>query len=328
MLLINRTSNNLVTLPMEKLDIPRLELETFAHVNFKIPFLKVEQHPLDANYFIIKNRENYPVNDYISPNRRQFYKIFHITSGSGILTVGLHQYLLSAGDIAFLHPDEIMSWQTTSADTGGHFCLIHPKYFEHADHVLQLFKHYRYFKPSSAVIQLTESQSARVNRYFEFILREEESYNDDKKQAILLHLQMILLEAQRAGKNLADVAVPESYRYIHGFLTLLESTFQIQGPDTVVTIKTAGEFAAQLNVHPNYLNMLVKNQTGKTLREHIQERLLYEAKVLLMQTDWDIRTISYVLGFSEHAAFTSFFNKKEHLSPSMFRQTAASQVNI
>ncbi|WP_419836231.1 AraC family ligand binding domain-containing protein [Xanthocytophaga agilis] len=47
--------------------------------------------------------------DYISPNRRQFYKIFHITSGIGILTVGLHQYFLSPGDIAFLHPDEIMS---------------------------------------------------------------------------------------------------------------------------------------------------------------------------------------------------------------------------
>ncbi len=313
---------------MEKLDIPRLELETFAQVNFKVPFLKVEQYPFNASYFTIKNRKYNPVNDYISPNRRQFFKIFHITSGTGILTVGLHQYFLNPGDIAFLHPDEIMSWQTTSPDTDGHFCLTHPKYFEDADHVLQLFRHYRYFKPSKAVVQLTESQSARVNQYFEFILREDESFNDDKKQAILLHLQMILLDVKRAGKNLPDVAVPESYRYIHGFLTLLESTFQVQGPDTVVKIKTAGEFANQLNVHPNYQNSLVKNQAGKTLREHIQERLIYEAKALLIQTDWDIRTISYVLGFSENAAFTSFFNKKEHVSPSKFKESALSQVNI
>lgn len=313
---------------MDKPNIPRLELETFAQVNFKVPFLNVERYPLDASYFTIKDRKYTPVKDYISPNRRQFYKIFHITSGTGILTVGLHQYLMSAGDIAFLHPDEIMSWQTTSSDPEGHFCLIHPNYFEQATHLARLFKHYPYFSPSKAVIQLTEPQSVKVNKYFESILEEEEGHNEDKKQAIFLHLQLILLEAQRAGKTLADVAVPESYRYVYGFLNMLESTFQIDGPDTVVKIKTAGEFADQLHVHPNYLNSLVKTQTGKTLREHIQERLLYEAKVLLAQTDWDIRTISYVLGFSEQAAFTSFFNKKENISPSKFRENALSWANI
>ncbi len=178
------------------------------------------------------------------------------------------------------------------------------------------------------MIQLTESQSSNIDRYFGMMLKEEESGDADKKQAILLHLQMILLEAKRAGKNLADVAVPESYRYIHGFLTLLESTFQVHGPDKVVKIKTASEFAGQLHVHPNYLNSVVKNQTGKTLREHIQERLLYEAKILLKYTDWEIKSISYVLGFSEQAAFTSFFNKKENSTPSLFRESAMAPVNI
>lgn len=300
---------------MEKPNIPRLELETFAKVNFN-----VEQYPVNAQYFTIKDRNTTPVKDYISPNRRQFYKIFHITSGTGILIVGLHQYCLNPGDIAFLHPDEIMSWQTTSSETGGHFCLIHPNYFEQAVHLLHLFRNYPYFKASRAVIQLTAAQSLKVDQYFAAILEEEEGSNEDKKQAIFLHLQMILLEAQRAGKNLEDIAVPDSYRYIHDFLNLLESTFQIQDPDTVVKIKTATEFAEQLHVHPNYLNSQVKQQTGKTLREHIQERLLYEAKVLLTQTDWEISTISRVLGFSEHAAFTALFNKKENTSPSKFRE--------
>ncbi|QHS60003.1 AraC family transcriptional regulator [Chitinophaga agri] len=307
---------------MDQSNIPRLELEAFTQVNFKVPFLNVEQYPYDASYFSIKNRQQHPVKDYISPNRRQFYKIFHITSGTGILTVGLHQYFMSAGDISFLHPDEIMSWQTTSAETGGHFCLIHPHYFEQATHLVQLFRQYPYFKPAQAVVQLSDNQSIKVNQYFEAILAEEEGQNEDKKQAIFLHLQLILLEAQRAGKNLADVAVPDSYRYIHGFLSLLESAFQTDGADTPVKIKTAAEFAEQLHVHPNYLNSLVKNQTGKPLREHIQERLLYEAKVLLTQTDWDIKNVSYVLGFSEQAAFTSFFSKKAGMSPSRFREKA------
>jgi AraC family transcriptional activator of pobA len=314
---------------MEGTDIPRLGLESFAEVNYKVPLLKVQHYPVDASYFSIENREHYPVVDYISPNRRKFYKIFHMTAGTGILTVGLHQYVMGPKEIAFLHPDEIMSWQTTSGETGGHFCLIHPAYFGHdADHVYQLFRQYPYFNASTAVVQLTDTQSDTINRYFESMLNEERGNKEDKRQAILLHLQMLLLETRRAGKNRATAAVPESYGYIHGFLSLLESAFRIEGSNTEIKIKTAAEFADQLHVHPNYLNSLVKNHTGKTLREHIQDRLLYEAKSLLVQTDWDINTISDGLGFSGHAAFTTFFRKKEHVSPSVFRKNITMQPNI
>ncbi len=118
----------------------KIELESFSSEQYKVPLLKVLHYPFNSTHFIIENRDNYPIVDYISPNRREFYKIFHMTSGTGILTVGLHQYEMGPDSIAFLHPDEIMSWQTTSAETGGHFCLIHPAYFEReAPHVLDLF---------------------------------------------------------------------------------------------------------------------------------------------------------------------------------------------
>ena len=301
--------------------IPRLDLEVFAKEGYKVPLLNVEHYPLDSNYFIVENREHYPVRDYISPNRRRFYKIFHMTSGTGVLTVGQHRYEMAADEIAFLHPDEIMSWQTTSKETGGHFCLIHPAYFNHEfDHVLQLLKRYPYFHSSKAVIQLTQDQSVNINSHFDSILREDRGNNEDKKQGILLHLQMILLESQRAGKNKTEAAFPESDRYIYRFLSLLEDAFQVEERDSVVKLKTAAEFADQLHVHPNYLNSLVKSHTGKTLREHIQDRLLYEAQTLLLQTDWDISEISDGLGFSGHAAFTSFFRKKANVSPSAFRK--------
>jgi AraC-like DNA-binding protein len=246
-----------------------------------------------------------------------------MTSGTGILTVGLHKYEMGPDSIAFLHPDEIMSWQTTSEDTGGHFCLIHPRYFEHdAEHVRQLFKNFVYFKADKAVIQLTPGQSTTIDQNFRNMLEEERMDNEDKKQAILLHLQMILVETQRAGKNVAVTEVSDNFNYIYKFLSLLESNFQLEEKGVSVKYKTASEFADQLHVHPNYLNSLVKQQTGRTLREHIQERILYEAKSLLLQTDWEINNIGYGLGFSGPAAFTSFFRKKENMSPSIYRRNA------
>ncbi|MFD0795608.1 helix-turn-helix domain-containing protein [Mucilaginibacter litoreus] len=301
--------------------IPRLELEAFAADGYKTSVLNVEHYPLSSKHFVIENRNNYPVKDYISPHRRKFYKIFHMTAGTGILTIGLNRYEMGPDEIAFLHPDELMSWQTTSEETGGHFCLIHPDYFgQDADHVLQLFRQYPYFIPDRAVVQLTAGQSAAINGYFEIMLKEERGNSDDKKQAILLQLQMLLLESRRAGKSKLQSAVSEGYGYIYRFLSLLESSFQVQEHNSIAKLKTAAEFADELHVHPNYLNALVRNHTGKTLREHIQDRLLHEAKSLLVQTDWGINQISDGLGFSGQAAFTSFFRKKANLSPSEFRK--------
>lgn len=306
---------------MEKTQIPRLALESFSAVNYKTPLLNVQHYPIDSKYFIVENRDNYPVVDYISPNRRKFFKIFHMTSGTGVLTIGLHRYEMGPGEIAFLHPDEIMSWQTTSEETGGHFCLIHPDYFTNeSDHVLQLLRAYAFFRPDNAVVQLTDTQSVTIDQYFKNMYTEDRQDNDDKKQAILLHFQMLLLEAQRAGKKKVTTEVPESYGYIYNFLNLMESTFRIQSPQSTLKLKTASEFADQLHIHPNYLNTLVKSQTGKTVRDHIQDRIIYEAKTLLARTDWDISAISDCLGFSGPAAFTAFFKKKQQVSPSLFRK--------
>ncbi|SDG21871.1 helix-turn-helix domain-containing protein [Chitinophaga filiformis] len=307
---------------MENSSIPRKELETFATESYKIPLFDVQHYPVDSSYFIIQNRETYPVKDYISPHRRKFYKIFHMTSGTGILTVGLHQYEMGRNEIGFLHPDEIVSWQTTSKETGGHFCLIHPDFFgRDAEHVLQWLKQFPYFLPDKAVVQLQEDQSAAINGYFATMLREAQSDSDDSKQAIMLQLQLLLLESQRAGKNRIQTEVQENYGHIYKFLSLLESSFQVRDRNALTKLKTAAEFADELHVHPNYLNSLVKKHTGKTVRDHIQERLLHEAKSLLVHTDWGINEISDGLGFSGQAAFTSFFKKKENISPLAFRKT-------
>jgi AraC family transcriptional regulator, transcriptional activator of pobA len=314
---------------MTKHSIPRMALETFAEDSYQVPLLLVEHYPLDSRYFVIQNRENYPVKDYISPHRRQFYKIFHMTAGTGVLTIGLHRYEMGPNEIAFLHPDEIMSWQTTSEETGGHFCLIHPNYFGHeADHVLQLFRQYPNFQTDKAVIQLTEAQSAAIDAHFKAMYDEDRGDHEDKKQAILLQLQMLLLESRRAGKDLVQTAAPETYGYLYRFLQILESSFQVQVRGAYAKMKTAAEFAGELHVHPNYLNALVRNHTGKTVRDHIKDRLVHEAKSLLVQTDWDIYEIGAGLGFSSQAAFTSFFKRKAGVTPSAFRKNALDQKDI
>lgn len=106
------------------------------------------------------------------------------------------------------------------------------------------------------------------------------------------------------------------------FIELLERQFPIASPGQKVTLRTASDYAAQLSVHSNHLNKVLKDTTGKTTTEHISSRLVQEARILLKQTDWTISEIAYSLGFEQLSHFSNFFKKQTSLSPGEVRSLA------
>ncbi|GHN01818.1 AraC family transcriptional regulator [Cytophagales bacterium WSM2-2] len=82
----------------------------------------------------------------------------------------------------------------------------------------------------------------------------------------------------------------------------------------------AQDFANKLNLHPNYLNSVIKSKTGRTVNDWISERTLSVAKSLLRNTPYTAKEIAYKLGFSESTHFSRFFKKHTELSPNAFRK--------
>jgi AraC family transcriptional regulator, transcriptional activator of pobA len=80
-------------------------------------------------------------------------------------------------------------------------------------------------------------------------------------------------------------------------------------------------FAEKLNIHPNYLNSVIKSKTGKTVTEWISERTISVAKSLLMSSSYSSKEIAYKLGFSEPTHFSRFFKKQTHVSPGAYRKS-------
>ncbi|MFV0143729.1 MULTISPECIES: helix-turn-helix domain-containing protein [Empedobacter] len=74
-------------------------------------------------------------------------------------------------------------------------------------------------------------------------------------------------------------------------------------------MKTPADFATKLNIHVNQLNLSVKSVTKQTTTQIIKQKIVEEAKNLLLYTDWDIAQVGYKLGFEEPAHFNNFFKK-------------------
>jgi len=131
----------------------------------------------------------------------------------------------------------------------------------------------------------------------------------------LLHVALKMQPSQNAEEH----PINASQRISTLFLELLEHQFLIDDSHPNVLLRSASDFANQLNVHVNHLNRAVKEITQKTTTQVISERILQEAKILLRHSAWNISEIAWALGFTEATHFNNFFKKHVQTSPLKFR---------
>jgi AraC family transcriptional activator of pobA len=130
-----------------------------------------------------------------------------------------------------------------------------------------------------------------------------------------------------AGVTFDKQPINASQRISTLFLELLERQFPIDDNHQTVNLRSASDFAKQLNVHVNHLNRALKDTTEKITSQIIAERILQEAKILLKHSAWTVSEIAYTLGFTEVTHFNNFFKKHVQLSPLKFRNVCIVQSN-
>jgi hypothetical protein len=122
------------------------------------------------------------------------YQIFQIVSGTGFVFLENQVSFLVAGDLVFIKPGSRWIWSLSDKVTL-HYCHIPPQFL--APHVTRLFKQDPVFNYRKVVRNLPHGQADTIGALFEMIRQEERGGYEDKKDAILIHLQLLLLLAQR-----------------------------------------------------------------------------------------------------------------------------------
>lgn len=79
-------------------------------------------------------------------------------------------------------------------------------------------------------------------------------------------------------------------------------------------------YASQLCITPRYLSQIVREVSGRTVVDYINQMLLMEASYLLQQTSLPIVQIADRLHFSEAASFTRFFTRMKGMNPRVLRK--------
>ena len=80
------------------------------------------------------------------------------------------------------------------------------------------------------------------------------------------------------------------------------------------------DYADELCITPNYLNRLVRAQTGHSAMDWIEISRLNLAKSLLKQGELQIAEIAAAVGIDDQSYFTRFFKKNEGITPTQYRE--------
>ena len=90
----------------------------------------------------------------------------------------------------------------------------------------------------------------------------------------------------------------------------------------LTNIKIAHEFS----YHPNYINRVFKEATGKTIKAYITELKLADARKLLKTTTLSINQISELCGFESYSYFIKTFRTHQGIAPLKYRKQNSSQL--
>ncbi len=81
------------------------------------------------------------------------------------------------------------------------------------------------------------------------------------------------------------------------------------------------DYAEILNVTPNYLNEVIRTSINIPAKEFIQNRLILEAKRMVVFTDKSSKEIGFELGFDDPSHFSKFFKSNAGQSLQEFRES-------
>lgn len=256
------------------------------------------------------------IGNHVAPHKWSYYRIGLFTQGSAEYTCGIYKFKAAKNTLIMIPARIINTNNNWSADTAGFLVVFNLDFFlqNHFPHTY--IENKRILQPSvQPYIRLTQEQADEVEMIFKTILHEKQGDDPHKNELIALKIIELIILAERLYLEVQGIDSNETVlETVKKFSDLVESNFE--------KYRSVSFYASQLHIHPNYLNALVKSQTGFTAKESILGRLVLEAKYLLQTTSLSVKEIASKLGFDDANYFNAFFKRCEKITPTAYRTSS------
>ncbi|MGE8428164.1 MAG: helix-turn-helix domain-containing protein [Sphingobacterium sp.] len=251
-------------------------------------------------------------NDYeLTPRGLDFFAFILFENGQGVHTIDSVGHEIHPNQIHLLFPGQYHSWMVTK-QVYIHLLFISKK-------LLNSFKsNFVYpleFYLKFPVIPLQFNAFNRLKSGFEGI-RDELQLVNPIREIIFTQLRTITLQVSREAINIFNRIGGSAQPIVERFSVLVLSNFRKH--------RKISFYADELNISPNYLNILVKRHFGTTATSFLYKEIINEVKYELLYSNKRIKEIAVDFNFTNMSTFTTFFKSNTGVSPKSFIDQARS----
>jgi AraC family transcriptional regulator, transcriptional activator of pobA len=172
--------------------------------------------------------------------------------------------------------------------------------------------------PDPVHLRLRDGQrQAELTGLIDSLARELQSDAAGHERAVQLHagLLTVWLERQIASQGAGaagEARMPASRRLVAAFTSLVETDF--------ASGRGVSHYARELGVTSTHLSRACRQCSGRPASKILADRVAFEARRLLLETELPVAEIGRRLGFRSPAYFTRAFHRDTGKSPSEFRK--------
>ena len=249
-----------------------------------------------------------------NPHRTNFYHVLWFQKGITSHLVDFKQISIEPDTILFLNKD-IVHHFSNAENFDGKAIMFTDNFFCKSEQDTHYLRNSMLFNTLFPISKIKVKEPQVFKKLFALISDETTHGNDIFQSDILrnlLHNLLLLSERIRQEQDFTEVSKDVNLEYVMLFKDLLEKKFR--------HVKQVSYYANELILNVKRLNLATSKVLGKSPKELIDERVMLEAKRLLVYTNESVKEISFDLGFEEPTNFIKYFRKHSESTPSEFRE--------
>jgi AraC family transcriptional activator of pobA len=240
-------------------------------------------------------------------------QIFMIESGGGVLFSEQNEVSIEGPSLIII-PTNTLHGFAFEPNIVGEVLTFSENFletlFKNSPKILLELNHLKYLQFDNDL-----SNFEQIKNYKSLILKEMYEENLEKQTIVQSLFTLFFIGIYRFSfslKNTISASDNRTLMYFQAFKKHIKQTIQ--------ETKPISEYAKELNITTVHLNRICNALVQKSALQIVQDYLIVEAKKYLLNTNYSISEVSYLLNFKDPAYFTRLFKKQTGVSPSEFKK--------
>lgn len=244
-------------------------------------------------------------------HRHDFYFVLFTKNGSGDHEIDFIKYKVDNHSVFFVRPGQVHQLNLRKGSTGYILQFTTDFYAPKELPSVQVLKKVS----SKSHCHLSTARFEKIEWLLQNVFVEFNQKEDRYKEVVKASLELIFVELVRQSSHPNKIASDTNLydqRRLEEFQDLLDKYFDSK--------KQVSDYADMMALTNFQLNAITKSNLQKTVSALINERIILEAKRLLIASASQVNQVADMLGYDDPSYFIRFFKKQTGLTPDSFRQ--------